>query len=75
MFDVMSNQAKSPVLLYRRSSCIKMRQKGGSPFPVAPILNNIKDNPQHTKHKVGEDIEKKDCIGCGPFFFAFRQIS
>ena len=19
--------------------------------------------------KVGEDIEKKDCIGCGPFFF------
>lgn len=25
--------------------------------------------------KVGEDIEKKDCIGCGPFFFAIRQIS
>lgn len=38
MFDVMSNQAKSPVLLYRRSSCIKMRQQGGSPFTVFRLL-------------------------------------
>lgn len=51
MFDVMSIQAKSPVLLSIGSSHVKIRQKGGFPFPVfsPPVSNIIKDNQQYSK--------------------------